>query len=111
MQLSISARHGHLSPVTQERIAEKVEKVRKYYDRVNAIQVTVDLEHRETPSLELRVSAERAEDFVATAQAEDMIAALDQAIHKIEQQLRKHKERKQESHRSPARKHLEPPAP
>ena len=106
MQLSISARHGHLSAATQEKITEKVEKLRKYHDRVTAIQVTVDLEHRESPSVEIRVSAERSEDFVATDKAENLLTALDGVLHKVEGQLRKHHE-KQAGHRGASVKHLD----
>ena len=38
MQTNISARHGHLSSSTQERITEKVEKLNRYFDRLTAIQ-------------------------------------------------------------------------
>lgn len=107
MQVSISARHGHLSAGTQERITEKVEKLRRLLDRVSAIQVTVDLEHEDSPAVELQVSAEHSEDFVATEQAATVYAALDGAIHKIEQQLRKHKEKRITGHRTPGRKQME----
>ena len=66
MQIEISARHGDLSPQTQERITEKIQKLRRLFDRMTAIYVTADLEHREEPSVELRVSGELTEDFVAT---------------------------------------------
>ena len=70
MQTTISARHGHLSQASQEKITEKVEVVRKFFDRLTAIGVTVDLEHRERPSVELRVRAEHHDEFVAVAEAE-----------------------------------------
>src|SRR4030095_182540 len=102
------ARHGHLSPGTQEKIHEKVEGIRRFFDRMTAIQVTVNLEHREAPTLELCVSAEHHEDFVATVQADTVLAALDGAIEKIEQQLRKFKERVKEN-KATGHKHIEPP--
>lgn len=108
MQINISARHGHLSPGTQEKIHEKVEGIRRFFDRVTAIQVTVNLAHREAPELELCISAEHHEDFVATEKADTVLAALDGAIEKIEQQLRKFKERLKE-HRATGHKHIEPP--
>jgi putative sigma-54 modulation protein len=108
VQVNISARHGHLSSATQERVSEKVEKLRRFFDRITAIQVTVDLEHRETPEVEVRVSAEHREDFVATDTAE-LFAALDSVTHKLEQQLRKHKEKIQDGHRQPGRKQMAPP--
>lgn len=106
MQINISARHGHLSPATQERITEKLETVRKFFDRITSIQVTVDLEHREKPSLELCVKAEHHDDFVALVHADTVLACLDGALEKIEQQLRKHKE-KLKDHRVVGHKHIE----
>ncbi len=92
MEIIVSARHGHLHPKTQERIREKAGKLRRYFDRLTGIVVTVDLAQRETPDVEIRISAEHAEDFVAMATGE-LMAALDQALHKAEQQLRRHKDR------------------
>jgi len=110
VQISISGRHGHLSPATQEKISEKVEVVRKFFDRITAIVVTVDLEHRDRPSVELRVRAEHHDEFVAIEQADTVFAALDGVVDKMENQLRRFKERLKE-HRAVGHKHLEPPTP
>ena len=108
MQITIAARHGHLAPGTQEKIAEKVEAVRKFFDRITAIGVTVDLEHRERPSVELRVHAEHHDEFVAVDQGDTAFAALDGVIEKVENQLRRFKEKLKE-HRATSHKHIEPP--
>jgi putative sigma-54 modulation protein len=108
VQTTISARHGHLSPASQERITEKVETVRRFFDRVTAISVTVDLEHSDRANLELRVRAEHHDEFVAVAEADTVYAALDSAIEKMENQLRRFKEKLKE-HRAVGHKHLEPP--
>lgn len=108
MRVNISARHGHLSAGTQEKVTEKVEKLRRFYDRMTAIEVTVDLEQRETPDVEVRVSAEHTDDFVATDTGE-LFAALDSVLHKVEQQLKKHKEKIRESHRQARRKEMDIP--
>ena len=89
MQVNVSARHGSLQPGDQELLVEKAEKLRRLFDRINAIEVTVDLKQLDKPSVEIQVSAEHADDCVATAEASTVIAALDTAIPKIEQQLRK----------------------
>jgi len=106
VQVKISARHGHLSSDTQSKISDKVEKLRRQFDRVTSIEVTADLEHRESPSVELRVSVERTEVFVATDAASSVLAALDGTIHKLEQQLRKHKD-KRRGHRARGAKSVE----
>lgn len=95
MQINISTRHGNLSTASQEKITERVEKLLRFNDRLTATEVTVDLEHTETPRVEFRVSVEKAEDFVATDENEKLLAAVDSCLHKVEQQLRKHKEKVQ----------------
>lgn len=100
MQVNISARHGHLSDATRSKITAKVEKLERLFERLSAIEVTVDLEHEQNPTVDVRVSAEHKHDFVATEQSTSLMAALDGVIHKLEQQLRKYKEKVQERHRS-----------
>ncbi|MEM6470791.1 MAG: ribosome-associated translation inhibitor RaiA [Planctomycetota bacterium] len=110
MQVNVSARHGSLQPGDQQLIEEKAVKLRRLYDRVNAIDVTVDLEHTEKPAVEIQISIEHASECVATAEASTVIAALDTAIPKAEQQLRKIKEKKT-GHRATGHKHIETPTP
>lgn len=100
MQIRISTRHGDISDATQEKITAKVEKLTRLFDRLSEITVTIDLERREMPSVDLRVAAEHKHDFVAAAQSEDLMAALDMVLHKLEQQLRKYKEKIQGRHRN-----------
>ncbi len=108
MQVSVSARHGSLQNGDQQLVEEKVGKLRRLYDRVNAIEVTIDLEHLDNPTVEICVSAEHADDSVAKANATTVIAALDLAIPKIEQQLRRLKEKKT-GHRATGHKHIDSP--
>lgn len=101
MQTKISVRHGQLSDATRAKIAAKLEKLHRVFERLTAIELTVDLEHKETPSVELLVSAEHKHDFVATETAAELMAAVDGVLPKLEQQLRKYKEKVQDHHRSP----------
>jgi ribosomal subunit interface protein len=48
----------------------------------------------------LRVDAEHKHDFVASARAGDLWRSINGAVQKIEQQLRKYKERVTERHRA-----------
>ncbi len=103
MQISISARHGHLSDQTRAKITAKVEKLARLFERLQSIEVTIDLEHEETPRVDILVSATRKHDFVAAESGESLMGALDGAIHKLEHQLRKYKEKVQDHHRAPTR--------
>lgn len=108
MQIVVSARHGHLSAASQDKVKEKVEVVTRYFDRITAISVTVNLENRDEPEVELRVKAEHSEEFVATARTAELMTALDAVTEKMESQLRKHKERLRD-HRAVPHKQMEPP--
>ena len=107
MQVNISTRHGQLSDATREKITAKVEKLARLFERLSAIEVTVDLEHEQSPAVDVRVSAEHKHDFVAKDKADSLLGALDGAVHKAEQQLRKYKEKVQERHRQPGNRRSE----
>ena len=100
MQVQISARHGHLSDASQQHISAKAEKLLRIFDRLTAIEITVDLKDSNNPRVDAKVSAEHKHDFVAHDQSDNMLASLDTVLHRLEQQLRKYKEKVQERHRS-----------
>lgn len=109
VEIKISARHGSLSEATQAKVIAKVEKLTRLFERVTAIEVTVNLEHPDAPIVDVKISAEHRHDFVATAQAEDLLAATDGVIHKLEHQLRKHKDKIQDRHRGVGSRQAEVP--
>jgi len=107
VQIKISVRHGSVSEETQSKITAKVEKLGRLFDRLTLIEVTVDLERRDEPEVDIRVSAEHKHDFVASVRAAELMAGVDGAVHKIEQQLRKYKQKIQDHHRSEGNRPLE----
>ncbi len=100
MKIQVSTRHGQLSEASQAKISAKVEKLTRIFDRLTSIDVIVDLSDETKPRVDLKVSAEHKHDFVAHDQSESLLAALDESIEKMEQQLRKYKEKVQERHRT-----------
>jgi putative sigma-54 modulation protein len=109
VQVRISARHGTISDETQAKITAKVEKLSRLFERLTSIEITVDLERRDAPIVDLRVSAEHKHDFVANVQTSELLAAVDMALHKLEQQLRKYKQRIQDRHRGAGGRETETP--
>jgi len=109
VQMSISARHGHLSEEIQEKIRSKVARLPRYFERLTAIEVTIDLEHEGNPSADIRVSAEHKHDCVSKGSATGVMPAVDAAVHKLEQQLRKYKERLQSRNRHGGKQLQQPP--
>ncbi|MBX9628199.1 MAG: ribosome-associated translation inhibitor RaiA [Gemmataceae bacterium] len=104
MQLTVSARHGHLDDETQALLKERAEALVRYFDRLTAIVVTADL-HRDRADgvrVEILAHAEHKHEFVAAEQAADVAAAFSLAADKIKQQIKHHKEKLQDHRRDPS---------
>lgn len=97
MEVKIIAKHGELSESIQETMKEKVSKLPRFFERTTGIHVVADMSHAE-PELEIIISAEGTKDFFASDKGTNVVVAFDKTIAKVEQQLRKHKD-KQTEHR------------
>lgn len=80
----------------------KASKLPKYFERVQAITVTLikkNHQHHGGFEAELVLDVERHDDFISHATADDLYAAIDLVAEKGERQLRDHKEiRKDRKH-------------
>src|SRR4051812_14631021 len=101
VQIKISARHGHLSEATQQFIREKAEKLLHFFDRIMMIEVLVDLKE-EDKHVEFLVSAEHKHDFVASERNQEILAAVDLVLEKLERQVLKYKEKLHDRRRTPS---------
>jgi putative sigma-54 modulation protein len=102
MQINISARHGDLSDSTKEKIVQKVEKLQRFFERLTSIDVTIDLSKSDEPKVEIVVKAEHKQDFTAqypvidnkeSTNSIDLFGAVDHTVAKLEQQIKKYKEK------------------
>jgi putative sigma-54 modulation protein len=103
MQIVVTARHGHISAEHKQDIEERVGKLLHYFNRVESIHVTANLEHRHGPiDVEIQLNAEHKHDFIAKASDKDLFIAVDHAVTKMEHQIHKYKEKIQDHRRTPA---------
>ena len=107
MQIRVSTRHGHLNEESQNKIRAKIEKLPRYFERLTSIEVTIDLSDSDRPTVDLNVSAEHKHDFIASDQSTELMASIDAVVHKMEQQLRKYKEKIQDRNRGGGTRHQE----
>lgn len=101
MQVAISCRHGSISKDLNDYISRKAEKLLNYFERVTAIGVTVHyVDHR--VSVEILVDAEHKHNFVAREDGGlgiEVATVFDATLAKMEQQIRKYKEKVQDHRR------------
>ena len=92
MNIVVKARHMDVTDAIRDYVESKAGKLSRYYDNVHTIEVTLDME-ADMPSVEIVVSAKRKNVFIGSHRGEDMYACVDQCLHKVSEQLRRHKDR------------------
>ena len=101
MVVTVSARHMDVTPALKHYAEEKANKLTKYYDRIQEIEVVLDAGKDKT-GVEMIVNAEHKNMFIATHDQGDAYACVDAVVEKLERQLTEHKKK----HRN--RKHPDP---
>ncbi|MDR3233231.1 MAG: ribosome-associated translation inhibitor RaiA [Planctomycetaceae bacterium] len=96
MLISISTRHGDINEATKAKITQKFEKVQRFFERLTSIDITVDLSKAEEPEITVVVKCEHKHDISASHRSDDMFGSVDKLVDKLEQQIKKHKEKLQE---------------
>jgi len=97
MNLSVTGHHIEVTDPLKDYVEEKMEKLERHFDQVTDIHVILNVE-------KLRQQAEATIDLTGTrihaeAENEDMYAAIDALIDKLDRQVLKHKEKLRDHHR------------
>jgi len=99
MNLTISGHHLELTPAIREYVQGKLERIKRHFDHV--IDVAVILTVDKLPEKEKRQRAEinlhvRGKDLHAESIADNLYAAVDALIDKLDRQVIKYKSKQQE---------------
>ncbi len=90
MNLTISGHHLDVTPAIREYVMNKLERVRRHFDRVIDVTVVLSVEKlRQKAEINLHL---RGKDLHCEATEEDLYAAVDLLIDKLDRQVVKHKE-------------------
>lgn len=108
MQVAVTCKHGTISPDVQDYLRTKAEKLLNFFERVTAISVTVTFD-KSRCRVEILVDAEHKHDFVAHDEGDNVTATFDIVLHKMEQQIRKYKEKVQDHRGDPTIRGATPP--
>ncbi len=92
MQVTVKGRHIGVNEELKRYCTEKASRLPRLYDRIRSVEVILD--GREgLHTAEMLVHSDGSQPFVASEEHADAFAAVDLLMDKIEQQLRRHKER------------------
>jgi len=100
VQVEITCRHGSIGSDFQEYITRKTQKLVTYFERLTAVRVTFSFQGDRTV-VEILVDAEHKHDFVTSQEgaANEVHASFDLCLAKMEQQIKKYKEKVQDRRR------------
>jgi len=100
VQVAITCKHGSVNQEVQGYVTRKSEKLLTYFERVTAITVTIEFD-KDRVDVEILVDAEHKHNFVSRHDGSDVVPTFDQALTKMEHQIRKYKEKIQDHRRTP----------
>ncbi len=89
--ITIVARHLNITEAIKNYALQKAGKIKKFFEWILQIQVTLDIGGDNNHIVEMIVSISRGPTLVAEVSNPDMYRAIDLVVNKIEAQLKKHK--------------------
>ncbi len=92
VNVTVSSRHMEVTPPLRDYAQQKANKLTKYYDRIQEIEVVLD-NGKDITRVEMIVNAEHKNTFIAHHDEGDAYACIDGCIHKLERQLSEHKKK------------------
>jgi len=99
MQLNISGHHVDITPALRTYVSEKLERLERHFDKVTNVHVVLSVEkvrHKAEATLHIGGGGQ----VFANAEQDDMYAAIDSLVDKLDRQVTKQKEKRTDHHRS-----------
>ena len=97
MQISVTGRHVDVTDSMRDYVTGKMEKLERHFDNVTDVHVILSVEKlRQKAEATVHVSGQ---NIFADDVQEDMYAAIDGLIDKLDRQVKKHKEKLTEHRR------------
>ncbi|WP_444995049.1 ribosome hibernation promoting factor [Aliikangiella sp. IMCC44359] len=91
MQINLTGHHLDITDSLKNYVHEKFEKIERHFDHINNVHVILQVEKlRQIAEAKLNVNGG---EIFANSESEDMYAAIDTLVDKLDRQVIKHKEK------------------
>lgn len=98
MQLNLSGHHVNISPALRNYVTTKLRRLERHYDHVTNAHVVLTVE-KLTKKAEATVHVSGGQLF-ADSKKDDMYAAIDGLVDKLDRQIKRHKEKVTDHHKN-----------
>jgi len=92
LQIEVAARHASVADDMKVYAEKKAQRLLKFYDKIQSIRVVLD-KGGDGFRCEMIVDLEHMHDLVAHTAGDEMNAAIDATVDRLERQLIEHKDR------------------
>ena len=104
MNLQISGHHLEITPAIHDYVTGKLDRVTRHFDNVIDVNVILSVDKLKQKA-EVTVHLSGKDVYVEVID-EDLYAAVDALVDKLDRQIQKHKQRVQDHHRGKGIGHL-----
>ena len=91
MQINLTGHHMDITPALRSYVQDKFGKLERHFDHMTNVHVILTVE-KERQIAEATIHINRGNLF-ADARTDDMYAAIDSLVDKLDRQVKKHKEK------------------
>jgi len=100
VKVLVQARHMEVTDALREHVETKVSKLPRFLQSLLSVEVILDREAANSV-VEVVATARRKSTFVATHREPDMYACIDHCLHKVAEQIRRHKDKVRDHQKPP----------
>lgn len=107
MNVTISGHHLEVTPALREYVLTKLDRITRHFDQVVDINVLLSIEKLKEKELRQRAEVNlhvKGRDIFVEQCSEDMYAAIDQLMDKLDRQVCRHKDKVQDHHHASAKR-------
>lgn len=110
MNLTISGHHLEVTPSLRSYVTSKLDRITRHFDQVVDVKVLLTVEKQKEKEKRQRAECNihvKGNDLFAESSHEDLYAAVDELVDKLDRQVVRHKDRLQD-HQFQARRREQP---
>jgi len=101
MNLTISGHHLDVTPALRDYVTNKLDRINRHFDQVVDVKVILTVEKQKEKERRQRAECNihvKGNDLFAESSHEDLYAAVDELVDKLDRQVSRHKTRLQNHH-------------
>ena len=106
MNLTISGHHLDVTPALRSYVTGKLDRINRHFDQVVDVKVLLSVENQKEKEKRQRAECRigvKGNDLFAESSHEDLYAAVDELVDKLDRQIVKHKDKLQSHDRAAAK--------